>query len=162
TTTDAPRAPVPERFRTTYVPPKPRRRRRRAGRLLGALLLPAAVAGGLFAWTHRPARQGDLAVTAVDARVDTSRPRCDDEVNVTGTLTTNGAPGHIAYQWWRSDEDGPEPPRRQAVEKGRTRTTVHLLWRLHGTGRHRFTATLTVLGDAPLQDKAAFTYSCGR
>ncbi|WP_141580086.1 serine/threonine-protein kinase [Actinomadura sp. WMMA1423] len=161
TTTDAPTARLPEAYRTTYVPPKPRRRRR-VVRLLTTLLIPLVVAAALFAWTHRPAGGAGPVVTAVDVKVDDPRPPCGDEVNVTGTLTTDGKPGDISYQWWRSDEDAPEPPRRQAVEKGRTRTTVHLLWKVHGTGRHRFTATLASLGDHALQDSASFTYSCAR
>lgn len=158
TSTDAPQ--VPDAFRrSTYVPAKHRRRVGRA-RVLSVLLLPLVLAGGLFAWTHRPA--GDPVVTAVDVKVDHPRPGCADEVDVTGTFSTDGKPGEIPYQWWRSDEDAPEPPLRQTVDKGRIRTTVHLLWKVHGKGRHRFTATLTVLGDHTLQDTASFTYSCAR
>ncbi|TYB45503.1 serine/threonine-protein kinase [Actinomadura chibensis] len=150
---------VPDEYRTApRVPAKRRGRRRGSARLLWALLIPLVLAGGLFAWTHRPA--GDPVVTAVDVKVDPSRPGCGDEVDVTGALTTDGKPGRISYQWWRSDEDAPEPPLRQSVDEGRTRTTVHLLWKVHGKGRHRFTATLTVLGDHAIQDSASFTYSC--
>ncbi|WP_187437676.1 serine/threonine-protein kinase [Actinomadura decatromicini] len=160
TTTDATAvSQVPDEYRTsTYVPPERRRRRRGSARLLWALLMPLVLVGGLLAWTHRPA--GDPVVTAVDVKVDHPRPGCGDEVDVTGTLTTDGKPGRIPYQWWRSDEDAPEPPLRQSVDEGRTRTTVHLLWKVHGKGRHRFTATLTVLGDHAMQDTASFTYSC--
>ncbi|NDU77695.1 protein kinase [Actinomadura sp. DSM 109109] len=160
TASDTPTSRLPAAFREPGRVPS--RRRRRLGRLVPALLLPAVVAGAVHAWTHRPARGAEPVVTAVNVKVDDPRPRCGDEVDVTGTLTTDGTSGEVSYQWWRSDEDAPEPPRRQAVAKGRTRATVHLLWRVQGTGRHRFTATLTVLGDRPLQDSASFTYSCAR
>ncbi|RKS78911.1 serine/threonine protein kinase [Actinomadura pelletieri DSM 43383] len=146
---------------TVYVPPKPRRRRRGA-RVLWAVLLPVALAGALLAWANRPAEQADPVVTAVDVKVDDPRPRCGGEVTITGTFTTDGTPGEITYQWWRSDEDAPEPPRRHGVERDRTRATVRLLWRLHGEGRRKFTATLTVLGDHPRQDTASFVYICSK
>jgi hypothetical protein len=163
TTVDGPAtARIPEGFSGPVRLPRRLRSRRRPVRYLSWLLIPVVLAAAFLAWTRRPTTAADPVVTAVTTTVDDRRPRCDDEVDVAGTITTDGAPGEISYQWWRSDEDAPEQPRSQPVGKDQTRTTVHLLWKLHGTGRHRFTATLTVLGDHARQASVSFVYSCAK
>ncbi|MFB4315319.1 serine/threonine-protein kinase [Actinomadura sp. 21ATH] len=155
---------LPEPWQTTWTPPpsRSRARRRRRRRALWALTVPASLAliAGGAAWSLREARTPELAVTGVDVRAGRPALGCDAEVQVTGVLTTNGAPGRIVYQWKRSDQEDPDPPLQQDMAGGRAHATVHLDWDVKGTGTRTFTATLTVLNGPPMQGSASFTYSC--
>jgi serine/threonine protein kinase len=155
---------LPEGWQTTWTPPsssttRRRRRRRRVSSLL-TIVLSLAVIGGAAAWMLFRDRSPDLAVNSVTVRADPSAPGCNAHVDVTATLTTNGAPGQILYQWQRSDQAAPDSPLQQDVEDGRESVTVRLGWDIKGKGTRAFTATLIVLNGPTIQGSSSFRYSC--
>jgi len=155
---------LPGDWRTTWTPPPSRtlrrRRRRRRALSLATILLSLAVIGGAAAWTVLRDRPAELVVTGVSVRADRAKAGCDAHVEVTGTITTNGEPGRIVYQWQRSDQPGPDPPLQQDVGEGRGTATVRLGWDIKGKGTRAFTATLIVLNSPTAQGSASFEYSC--
>jgi serine/threonine protein kinase len=152
--------PLPEKWQTTWTPPPTRRRKRSRLRKLLPVLISIALVAATVIWLLLQSDPGPLKVTAADVQVDDRTQDCDADVDIMATLITNGAPGQITYQWHRSDQKQPDPPRQQAVRDGDTQTTVHLLWEINGTGRRTFTATFTVLNNPALQKSASFTYTC--
>lgn len=124
---------------------------------IGALVTIALVAG-VVAWllTHGgPPLEARAAQVTADSRAGA----CDTAVDVVGTITTNGRPGSITYQWVRNDGQ-PTDVLTQTVAAGATTTQVHLQWSFSGRGRFNAVATLRVLDPAPSEARGAFAYSC--
>ncbi|MFD0688171.1 serine/threonine-protein kinase [Actinomadura fibrosa] len=138
----------------TWTPPKPRKRRRWPAVAATVLLLCGVLA--VLYLRGRPA----LEVTAVSVRPDKARHGCGTTVDLTGTLTTNGASGEIEYQWKRSDQKAPGPRLTENVKSGEKTAMVHLLWRISGPGKRQFTATLMILNPSAARESATFTYNC--
>lgn len=87
-----------------------------------------------------------------------SQAGCAVVMDIVGSVTTNGRPGTITYQWVRSD--GEQTPVLTQVAADGGPTTVHLLWTLNGKGTFPATATLKVLEPNALEAAGKFTYSC--
>jgi hypothetical protein len=81
------------------------------------------------------------------------------QVDVVGTIQTDGSAGLITYEWLRSDGQS-SGALEQAVKKGETSTQVHLYWRFQGQGTLDATATLRILKPQVLEAATKFTYSC--
>ncbi|WP_207401187.1 serine/threonine-protein kinase [Actinomadura roseirufa] len=143
-------------WQPVYTAPGPKRGRRLARAV--ALLAVVAVCGVLVALYLRG--QGSLKVTGVSVHTAKSRYGCDADIDLTGTVTTDGSPGEIDYQWKRSDQRSPGQRLRQTVQKGTKETDVHLLWHVSGPGKRKFSATLLVLNGAGTQKTTTFSYSC--
>jgi len=139
-----------------------RKRPRRRGRWIGTLMLLAAAGGvAAFLLLHRGSQSTGptLAVTAVTAGAPATAT-CDQRVDVSGAITTNGGEGTISYQWTRSDGQ-PSPAQQLHATANQTRYPVSLLWTISGRGRITAGATLTVTspsGAAPAT--AQFLYAC--
>lgn len=84
---------------------------------------------------------------------------CDVDVDVVGTITSNGGGGTFTYRWVRSDGAATEVL-TQSVSFGTEATQVHLLWKFSGKGTLKAKATLQILTPQPLQSSTEFTYSC--
>ncbi|MFC4943148.1 hypothetical protein [Pseudonocardia sp. GCM10023141] len=121
-------------------------------------MITALIAIGVLAFLlTRPAPlQVSVATVAPAADPGTS---CGATVDVVGTITTNGRPGAITYQWVRSDGQV-SGELTQSVADGATSTQVHLLWTFSGSGRYPASATLRVLRPDPVDAVGHFTYSC--
>ncbi|MGI8336874.1 serine/threonine protein kinase [Actinomadura scrupuli] len=141
-------------------PAAKRRRRRRLGSLFSTLFT-LAILGGVIAWLLLQNRTGDLAVNDVRLQVEKLKKTCGD-VRVTGTVTTNGEPGVLTYQWWQSDKKQPEDQQEQNIGKGQKSIALPFLWKINGKGQNKFTATLTVSGPEQQSKTASipFTYVC--
>ncbi|MFI0356926.1 serine/threonine-protein kinase [Actinomadura sp. 9N407] len=160
---------LPEWWQTTWTPPPPksraRRRRRRWALWTLTVLVSAGLIGAAAGWSLREERSPDFVVTGVNVHADEGELGCDSQVDVTGVLSTNGASGRIVYQWKRSDQKAPDPPREQEMPEGQEQAAVHLTWDIEGPGTRTFTATLTVLNGTAststgIQDSTSFRYSC--
>lgn len=134
----------------------PGRRRPRRGGLLAALLTVAVA----IAVAYLLSRPDPLRVTgaSVAPAVDPGGS-CDVTVDVVGTVTTDGRPGALTYQWLRSDGQASQEL-SQSVADGATSTQVHLMWTFSGSGTYPATATLRVLRPDRLDAVGHFTYSC--
>jgi hypothetical protein len=138
-----------------------KRRRRRRLRSLFSTLFTLAILGGVIAYLIIQNRTGDLAVTQVGLQVEKVKKTCGD-VNVTGTVTTNGEPGILSYQWRQSDKKQPEEQQQKSLSKNQKSTELTFLWQLSGKGQSTFTATLVVSGpkQQPISKSIPFTYVC--
>jgi predicted Ser/Thr protein kinase len=142
-------------------PPAAKRKRRRRLRSLFSTLFTLAILGGVIAWLILQNQTGDLAVTDVRLQAEKVKETCGD-VQVTGTVTTNGEPGVLTYQWQQSDKKQPEIQQQQNISKGQKSIALPFLWKIHGKGENKFTATLTVSGakQQPTKKSIPFTYVC--
>jgi predicted Ser/Thr protein kinase len=138
-----------------------KRKRRRRLRSLLSTLFTLAILGGVIAWLIIQNRTGDLAVTQVGLQVEKVKKTCGD-VNVTGTVTTNGEPGVLTYQWRQSDKKQPEDQQQKSINKNQKSTELTFLWQLSGKGESTFTATLIVSApnQQPISKSIPFTYVC--
>ncbi|GIG61257.1 hypothetical protein Lfu02_56290 [Longispora fulva] len=141
------------------VPPKPGKKPvKRWRRIVGGLVTGAIIGGvvGYFWWYNAH----PLKVTAA-AVAPASPPGngCDVTVDVVGTVTTNGRPGTITYQWLRSDGEATQEL-SQSVSSGTRSVPLHLHWKFSGKGEYQAKATLKVLGPTPTEAAGEFTYSC--
>jgi len=141
----------------TWGPSAPRRRRARWRGVLGTLLTAALVAAVL--WFLLPGGEPlRVAAAGVAPTVEPGRA-CDVTVDVVGTVTTNGRPGTITYQWERSDGQT-SAVLSQTVPEGTSVVEVHLMWTLSGTGTYPAQATLRVLTPDASEAVGGFTYRC--
>jgi hypothetical protein len=147
-------------WRAGRSPAAKRRRRRRLGSLFSTLLT-LAILGGVIAWLFLQNRTGDLAVNDVRLKVEKLKKTCGD-VSVTGTITTNGEPGVLTYQWRQSDKKQPEDQQEQNIGKGQKSIALPFLWKINGKAQNEFTATLTVFAPDQQSKTASipFTYVC--
>ncbi|WP_049556174.1 hypothetical protein, partial [Nonomuraea sp. SBT364] len=136
------------------------RGRRRQRTVLSALVLAAVLAGAILAWLKLGGGGPELAVSKVAVSVPKKTQGCDSVVTVTGTITTNGAPGEIRYEWHQNLEKKTQ----QGTLRTRADTTTYpltLRWELQGESTVKATATLRVLSPGPARSgKASFTYKC--
>lgn len=154
--------PVAQTWRTGRAPKHPRRRRRGWLRSLISSLISIGIIIGVVAWLLlRNQSSADLAVTGLDVQVDQAKQTCNANVDITGTVTTNGAAGQLVYQWQRSDEQQPEAQKQQTVPDGQKSVALHLIWQISGVSAAKtFTATLTILNTPSIQKTASFSYTC--
>lgn len=124
----------------------------------GALVTALVVAGVLLYLSHRPSVPLQVTSASVAPAVDPGRS-CDTEVDVVGTVHTNGSPGQITYRWVRSDGNQTDTL-NQTVGGGATTVQVHLQWKVTGKGRYPATATLQVARPNPVEAKGGFVYDC--
>jgi serine/threonine protein kinase len=143
--------------------PAARRRRWRILRSLLSSLFTLAILGGVIVWLILQNRTGDLAFTDVRLQVEKLAKTCGD-VQVTATVTTNGEPGVLTYQWRQSDKKQPEDQQQQNISKGQKAVALPFLWKINGKGRNTFTATVTVSvpKQQPTTKSIPFTYVCRR
>jgi hypothetical protein len=123
--------------------------------VFGTLALAAAVI-----WYLWQQSQDTVAVSKVE--VTTSTPlkgKCDVQVDLVGTITTDGTAGIISYEWVRSDGKS-SGVLEQSVRKGETSTKVHLYWQFQGRGTLNAKATLRIISPTQTQASKDFTYSC--
>jgi predicted Ser/Thr protein kinase len=141
--------------------PADRRKRRRRLRSLLSTLFTLAILGGVIAWLLLQNQTGDLAVTGVRLKVEQHKKTCGD-VTVRGTVTTNGDPGTLTFQWKQSDKKQPEVQQQQNIGKGQKSIALPFLWKISGRGQHTFTAALTVSGakQQPQTQSIPFNYVC--
>lgn len=177
---EAPRAPGEVmRFGAGVAPPpawdggtarksSPRRARRGLKRRITSLISGSLTIGVLAAvgWYLLRDRLDPLAVEGASAvvsaeagAVDGVISACDTQVDVVGTITTNGRSGAIEYEWIRSDgrTTGIIVER---VGKGTDTAQVHLFWEFKGRGKYDAVATLKVHSPTPAQASTRFTYLC--
>jgi hypothetical protein len=100
-----------------------------------------------------------MTVTGAQVTAAVAPGVCDTDVDVVGTVTTDGRAGTVRYQWLRSDGQTTEP-QVQSVAAGTTTSQLHLLWSVSGHGRLPARATLRVLEPTPIEASGGFTYSC--
>lgn len=125
---------------------------------LVTLVLVGAVAWTAYQWWQRLHNQ--VAVADVTVAPAPGQPTgCDIQYDIVGTVTTNGRPGTISYEWLRSDGQQ-SGPLKQSVAAGQRQVTVHLFWKFTGEGTMNATATLRMLSPTPVQGAAQFQYSC--
>lgn len=134
--------------------------RRRLSRLLGVLNTAVAlVLVGVALWMLFGRTEPLVARAATVAPATPLGDACDVTVDIVGTITTNGEPGSVRYQWIRSDGQT-SAELVQPVERGATTAQVHLLWTLSGRGTYQAQAVLRVLEPAPSEVAGGFTYRC--
>jgi hypothetical protein len=134
----------------------------RLTRVLAGLVTVALVgAVGWTAWQWWQRLHNKVAVASVSvAPVPPEASNgCDISYDIVGTITTNGRPGTISYQWLRSDGQD-SGALKQSVAAGQTRVAVHLFWRFTGAGSMNATATLRILNPSPMDGAAQFEYVC--
>lgn len=136
-------------------PPKPWRARIIAGlSMLTTLLLLALVGWWLIQ------RLAPLEISgATVALAEPLGERCDVEVRVVGTISTNGSSGTITYRWVTSDGRTTSVLSEQ-VNLGTEQVQVPLLWKFSGRSTVEATATLQILTPRQLEASTDFTYSC--
>ncbi|MGY0232935.1 hypothetical protein [Longispora urticae] len=141
------------------APPKPGKKAgKRWRRIVGGLVTGAIIGGvvGYFWWYNAH----PLKVTAAQVAPATAPgTACDVTVDVVGTVTTNGRPGTITYQWLRSDGEATQEL-SQSVPSGTKSVPLHLHWKFSGKGEYQAKATLRILGPNPTEAAGEFTYSC--
>ena len=148
----------------TKAPPKVRNTRswgRRITGVLSGIVTLVLVAGAAWiGWQWWQKWQNDVTVSSV-AVAPAALPgaKCDTQVDIVGTINTNGKAGTISYQWVRSDGQR-TGVLKQSVSGGQTSTKVHLYWRFSGQGTMAATATLDVLAPTKADGKTTFTYTC--
>lgn len=134
----------------------------RRARSLTSAVLGLALFAGAAAWLILQNQSGELRVTKVTVAAAKERRTCGN-VNLTGTVTTNGSPGRLTYQWKLSDKKDPEAAVQVTVEKGAESVTLPFRWQFQGRARKAlFSATLTVAGPGEPGQTAdtSFTYTC--
>ncbi|MEV6522817.1 hypothetical protein AB0M43_12795 [Longispora sp. NPDC051575] len=143
-------------------PPAPPKSAKKAGkrwrRIVGGLVTGAIIGGvvGYFWWYNAH----PLKVTAAQVAPATAPgTACDVTVDVVGTVTTNGRPGTVTYQWLRSDGEATQEL-SQSVPSGTKSVPLHLHWKFSGKGEYQAKATLRILGPNPTEAAGEFTYSC--
>ncbi|HCT79245.1 MAG TPA: hypothetical protein DGT23_22330 [Micromonosporaceae bacterium] len=102
-----------------------------------------------------------LEVTGVAVGIAQPLPAnaCDTQVDVVGTITSNGGGGAFTYRWVRSD-GATTSIFTESVSFGRDVTQVHLLWKFSGKGTIKAKATLQILTPRALESSTDFTYTC--
>ncbi|WP_412539183.1 hypothetical protein R8Z50_25480 [Longispora sp. K20-0274] len=141
------------------VPPKPGKKPvKRWRRIVGGLVTGAIIGGvvGYFWWYNAHPLKVTAAAVAPASPPGTA---CDVTVDVVGTVTTNGRPGTITYQWLRSDGEATQEL-SQSVSSGTKSVPLHLHWKFSGKGEYQAKATLKILGPTPTEAAGEFTYSC--
>lgn len=81
-------------------------------------------------------------------------------VDVTGRITTNGAPGTISYQWVYRPERQPPHPLSEPVAAGQNAVCVTVPVEGQGHGSASLTVTLQVLGPDTGSTSTAVVVSC--
>lgn len=81
-------------------------------------------------------------------------------VDVTGRITTNGAPGTISYQWVYRPERQPPHPLSEPVAAGQNAVYVTVPVEGQGHGSASLTVTLQVLGPDTGSTSTAVVVSC--
>ena len=81
-------------------------------------------------------------------------------VDVTGKITTDGAPGTVTYQWLFVPSQQPPRPQNQSVTAGQQAVYVTVAVLGNGHGHARRTVTLQVLGPDPRTASAAVVLRC--
>jgi hypothetical protein len=146
----APTAPYP-------IAKRPNRNRRRVISILsGALTVVILALVGYYIVQ----RLTPLQITGV--AVGIAQPlgnSCDAQVDVVGTVTSNGGGGTFSYRWVRSD-GAATGVFTESVSFGTEVTQVHLLWKFSGKGTLKAKATLQILTPQPSEASADFTYNC--
>ncbi|MEV8034304.1 hypothetical protein ACFYW8_01575 [Streptomyces sp. NPDC002742] len=141
--------------RVTAVPAAvPVRRRTWRRHALPTVVLLAVVA---FLLWHRSAPS--LAVDAVAVSAASSSPGCDETADITGTVTTNGRSGDLAYRWVRSDGTSSDVL-HEDMTRGQKQARLHLLWTFQGNGRYEARAELRLLSPVRRTVSTELTYNC--
>lgn len=146
-------------------PPRPRgRRKRRITSVLSGLLtvaILAAVGWYLLRDKLNPlvVEAATVAVSADAGAVDGVISACDVQVDVVGTVTTNGGSGAVEYEWIRNDGKT-TGILVERLARGTTNAQLHLFWEFKGRGTFNAVATLKVHSPAQLEAKTEFTYRC--
>ena len=141
-------APAEEVWRTGQLPRQPPQRgrwRRRAGAALTAALL-IACGVVIYLRLHHTA----LAVTGVAI---TAQVKNGCAVDVTGRISTTGAPGTVTYQWVITPQATAPQPLSQSVTAGQSAVYVTVSDQGTGHGQRTQQVTLQVLG--PGQGRAS-------
>jgi hypothetical protein len=124
-----------------------------------SVLLTLAI-GAAIAWMFWQRTADPLVVnSAIVAPAADPNGKCNVQVDVVGTIVTNGNGGTISYEWLRSDGTT-SGLLNQTVLDGTTSTQVHLFWQFSGRGTKKVTATLKVHSPNVTEAKTEFTYSC--
>jgi len=148
--------PAAEQVWRSGHPSAPARRRPRPLRLLGsALTVILLAASGVVLYLrfhHAPFHVTGVAISQL------VRTGCG--VDVTGKITTDGAPGTVTYQWLFVPSQQPPRPQNQSVtaDQQAVYVTVAVLGSGHGSARR--TVTLQVLGPDPRTASAAVVLRC--
>jgi hypothetical protein len=138
------------------TPPAPARRRGRVRQLLGSMLtviLLAASAVLLFLRFHHAPFQVTGAV--ISQKTPTA---CG--FNVTGRISTNGAPGTVSYEWLFQPGSQPPQPLSQPVVAGQHAVYVTVAVQGRGHGSASQTVTLQVLGPDRRTASVPLTINC--
>ncbi len=128
----------------------------RAARILSAGLTAAIVA--FVVWFLWPA--GPLRVHQLSLRVNPEVVSCGRTAGLVATVTTNGNPGTLRYQWERGDGQH-SAILRQTMSRGQGSANLRLSWKFEGPGTYNALATIHLLQPAPLAATVRFTYRCG-
>lgn len=144
---------------------RPGRAKRRITSAISGLLTVGLLAA--VGWYLLRDRLDPIVVTGASAAVspesgvvDGVVRACDTQVDVVGTITTNGRGGAIEYEWLRNDGHTTGII-VENVADGTTAAQVHLFWEFKGRGSYDAVATLKIHSPGPAEAKAQFTYSCG-
>jgi hypothetical protein len=142
-------------WRTGQMPDPPKRPvrvRRMAGTALTVILLIAAGVLLFLRFHHATFQVSGATITQAVPN------GCN--VNVTGQISTNGAPGTISYQWVYTPQHGTPQPLSQSVVSGQHAVFVTVSIQGQGHGSATEKVTLQVLG--PNQESASrvITISC--
>ncbi|MFJ6836064.1 hypothetical protein [Streptomyces sp. NPDC091209] len=141
--------------RALEAPPLvPVRRRTWRGHALPAVVLLAVVA---FLLWHRAAPS--LGVDGVTVAAASPSPGCDETADITGTVTTNGRPGTLAYRWVRSDGTF-SAVLHEDMTRGQKQARLHLLWTFQGNGHYEASAELHLISPVRRTVSAGLTYQC--
>ncbi len=139
------------------APDAPSRRRR-------AAIVAAGFTAGVIAfvaWVLWPAGPLHARLASVQANPQVvSCPGAGGHADVVATVTTNGSPGTLRYQWERSDGTS-SGVLRQALAEGQKKASLHLRWTFSGRGTYAATATFRLLTPDPATALTRFSYHCG-
>jgi len=148
--------PTAEQVWRSGHPSGPARRRPRLLRLLGSVLTVILLAASgvvlYLRFHHAPFHVTRVAIWQL------VRTGCG--VDVTGKITTDGAPGTVTYQWLFVPSQQPPRPQNQSVTAGQQAVYVTVAVLGNGHGHARRTVTLQVLGPDPRTASAAVVLSC--
>ncbi|TMC05859.1 MAG: hypothetical protein E6J41_20710 [Chloroflexi bacterium] len=142
-----------------------RGRRRLTIGAAGAAVLAVAIAAvaGVRLLQPSPAPAPPLAVTAVAAAADPAdgAGHCPAAtITLRATVTTNGAPGTLTYEWLRPD-GGAASTGRVALRRGDRTATVQLPLAYSGAAAVQGVAALHVLSPAGVYSRPLrVTYAC--
>jgi len=152
-------AGVPAGGEETFVWPRPPRRR--YPRALLAIFVATVALIGALLWLglHHP--EGIPTVSAASVSAAPQEVGCGATVDLVGTLTTDGVPGTVDYQWTRSDTPLAPPVEHLHLDAGQRTARVHLAFTVTGSGKAIGSVTLTVLSRATIPPvKGTFFYNC--